>query len=348
MKKSLLALIICTCLAVALSAPSPTFAQSLQLTVSTDEGSSAHILPTEQNAVDLRAQNAARTPAATGALSYHGGLVITKANTYAIFWIPATGKLQNGNATTMTAHYQTVLTNFLKDYPGHGIGNNNTQYYQGSTTKTYIQNAGTFGGSYVDTASYPASGCTDSATPGNCVSDAQLQSEIARVMSLNGWTGGNNNVFFIFTSSGEGSCVNSGSCAFVQYCAYHSHFSNGGLNVIYGNEPFGTTNGCAGNPSPNSDPPADSAATSLSHELTESITDPFGNAWFDSTTGAEIGDLCNQYMGYLGYDLGKANEFWNGHYYAVQTEYDNYLSNTHEVINGLSGPSGCFNVGPEL
>jgi hypothetical protein len=109
-----------------------------------------------------------------------------------------------------------------------GIDNNNTQYYQilGSTT-TYIQNAAGviltngFAGSFVDNAPYPASGCSDTATPSNCITDAQIQAEIQRVMALMGWTSGPNKMFLLYTSSGEGSCLGS-SCAYTQYCAYHS------------------------------------------------------------------------------------------------------------------------------
>jgi len=166
-------------------------------------------------------------------------------------------------------------------------------------------------------------------------------------MGAHGWTGGNNKIFFLFTSSGEGSCFNSSSCAYTQYCGYHSFFSSGGLNVIYGNEPYGNTTHCGGSPSPNNNPTADSAATVLSHELTESITDPLLNAWFDAS-GNEIGDLCNFYFGYKGYKSGTANEFWNNRYYLVQAEYSNYLGGFAATINGTTGPAGCFNNGPEL
>jgi hypothetical protein len=246
-----------------------------------------------------------------------------------------------------------VQTNLLKDYPGHSLGNNNTQYYQGPPNfkLAYIQNAGSFGGSYVDTTAYPASGCTDSVTPGNCISDSQIQAEIGKVMGIKGWTGGLNKVFFLFTSSGEGSCFNASSvCAYSPYCAYHGFFVNGsGQDVIYGNEPYGDASHCqpSGAPSPNNDPPADSAADLVSHELSEAITDPLLNAWFGADLSHEIGDLCSGYYGYLGWDGGLANESWNNHFYLLQTEYSNYLNNFYIATNP-AGPLGCFNVGPDL
>jgi hypothetical protein len=152
-------------------------------------------------------------------LTYHGGPVMTSAKTYAIFWLPS--KLQNGAATTLPAHYQSVQTALLSLYPGHGIDNNNTQYYETSrvgflTFTTYIQNAGSFATSYVDTNPYPAGGCYNGVTGSNCLTYAQVQAEIQRVITLNGWTPNINTMFFMYTSSGEGSCAGA-SCAYTDY-----------------------------------------------------------------------------------------------------------------------------------
>lgn len=301
-----------------------------QLTLS-DAEHSAHIFPTVAGAAAL-----GELGALSGPLLYQGGPVMTgSVTTYAIFWLPASGKLQNGNPTSMSAHYQTVQKNLLGDYPAHGIDNNNTQYYQiVGTVTTYIQNKGSLGGSYVDTSAYPASGCNDSATPGNCITDAQIQTEIQNVMTLKGWTGAINKMFLLFTSSGEGSCVDSTStsCAYVQYCAYHSYFLSGTTPVIYGNEPYGNTSVCQapGIPSPNGDPIADTAATSASHELSEAITDPEGSAWY-TASGYEIGDLCAYNYGVNTWDSAKANQMWNGRFYELQQEYDNHTGSCVQV-----------------
>src|SRR5262249_33875121 len=154
---------------------------------------------------------------------------------------------------------QDVQKALLSLYPGHGIDNNNTQYYSQSCVSgtvlcftEYVQNAGGLGGSWVDTSAYPPSGCSDSATPGNCLSDAQIQAEIQKAITANGWTGGINNIFLLYTSSGEGSCAGA-ACAYVSYCAYHSYFMSGSTPVIYANMPYGNTSVCqtAGTPSPN-------------------------------------------------------------------------------------------------
>lgn len=305
-----------------------TFALAQDSPLTINNGSNAvHVFPT-------RSVHAA-APLAAGALLYHGGPVMSTVNTYAIFWVPS--QLQNGGSTSMSAAYQTIEKNVLADYPGHGLDNNNTQYYQGTTTKKYIQNSGKLASSYVDTNPYPASGCSDSATPGACITDTQLQAEIQRVMTLKGWTGGLSKMFLVFTSSGEGSCFDStnAQCAYTYYCAYHGYFTNGsGQTVVYSNEPYGNTSNCQapGTPSPNGNPVADAAATAATHELTEAITDPLLNAWYDAS-GNEIGDLCAYNYGGNTWDSTLANEMWNGRFYELQMEYDNHLA-------------GCVQVGP--
>jgi hypothetical protein len=289
----------------------------------------AHIFPTVNEAGALGVPGAD-----SGPLLYHGGPIISSVTTYAIFWLPASGKLQNGASTSLSAHYQAVQDNMLADYPGHGIDNNNTEYYETSgTITTYIHNAGGLGGSDVDTDAYPASGCTDHDTPGNCITDAQIRAEIEKVMSVKGWTGGINKIFLLFTSSGEGSCFSSSSssCAYTQYCAYHSYVS-GTTPIIYGNEPYGNTTFCqvGGTPSPNNDAAADTATTAASHEVSEAITDPELNAWYTGQ-GNEIGDLCAYIYGTNTWDSGKANQMWNGHFYELQKEFDNHAGSCAQV-----------------
>jgi hypothetical protein len=80
-----------------------------------------HVFPTVTRALPLQTD---LVP-----LVYNGGAAMRGGATpYLIFWLPA--KLQNGKATTMSAHYQTVEKNMLGDYVAHGLYNNSTQYYQ--------------------------------------------------------------------------------------------------------------------------------------------------------------------------------------------------------------------------
>jgi hypothetical protein len=202
----------------------------------------------------------------------------------------------------------------LQQYPGHGLDNNNTQYYQTiSGVTSYIHNSGGLAAAVVDTDPYPVSSCHDPATPGNCITNTQIVDEISKVMTAHGWTGGLNKMFLLFTSSGEGSCFDSSStsCAYTQYCGYHGYFSVGSTKVICGNESFGDLSVCQapGTPSPNADPVADAAASVASHELTEAATDPLLNAWFTSS-GYEIGDSCAYNYRTNTWDSDKANQMW--------------------------------------
>ncbi len=298
----------------------------------TDGDSHFHIFPT------LRAANTlAPFLVDTGPLDYHGGPIMPHVATFAIFWVPPT--LQNGAPTAMSANYRPILKRLLTDYPGHGLDNNNTQYFQTIGTTTYVLNQGHFGGAFIDTSPYPASGCADPATPGNCLTDAQLRKEIKKVIALKGWPVGLNRMFLLFTSSGEGSCIDSSnaSCSYASggYCGYHSNIGTGATTaIIYSNEPYGDTSTCQvpEAPSPNVDPAADSAATVASHEITEAVTDPLLNAWY-SSFGNEIGDLCAYDYGTLEWNSGTANEMWGGHFYLLQREFDNHAG-------------GCVQVGP--
>lgn len=301
-----------------------------QLTVTRPGDHVAHILPTP-----LVAARRAQLSADLGPLLYHsGGPIMPSIAIYVIFWTPPT--LQNGGATYMSPNYQQTQLNLAHTYAGHSLGNNSTQYYQVIGDTTYIHNVGplggvsnlgSFGGSYTDTSPYPASGCSDTSTPGNCITDAQIQAEIQKVMTTKGWTGGLDKVFLLFTSAGEGSCFDStgNSCAYVQYCAYHSYIP-GPTPVIYGNEPFGNPTVCQvpGTPAPNG-LNADTAATAAAHEITEAMTDPLLNAWF-TAQGNEIGDLCAYNYGTAGWASGNANQMWNGFFFELQMMWDNHTA----------------------
>jgi hypothetical protein len=283
---------------------------------------SVHIYPTPAYSEQIKAQ---RGPVlAPGVLTYHGGPIMTGVNLYAIFWVPA--KLQDGHSTTLTAKYEAVAKQMLADYPYHGIANNSTQYYSTKNgVSTYFAGIGGLAGSYVDRNLYPASACSDTVTPGNCITDAQLQTEISKVMTLNHWTPGLNKIFIVFTSTGEGSCFDStsSSCAYTQYCAYHGNFGSTSNPTIYANMPYASSAHCysasSGQHDPNGDIPSDANVNVASHEITEATTDPLVSTgpygWYDNANGEEIGDLCARMFSTADWDSGLANhQMWNGHF----------------------------------
>jgi hypothetical protein len=292
------------------------------------EMGTVHIHPTPELSRQMKAQQGIN---ALAVLSYQGGPVMTGETLYAIFWIPAT--LQNGSPTTLSPKYQNVTKQFLTDYADHGLANNSSQYYAlVGTVKKYFVGKGGLGGTYVDTNPYPSSACTDNVTPGNCITDAQLQAEIKAVMTLKGWTPGLNKMFLVFTSKGEGSCSDStsASCAYSQYCAYHGFFGSTTTPTIYSNQPYADPSYCyspgTGQRAPNGDIPSDANVSIASHEIAEANTDPELNAWWDLANGYEIGDLCSWTFGANTWDGLLANQMWNGHFYDLQQEYDNHTT----------------------
>ena len=238
--------------------------------------------------------------------------------TYAIYWVPSGSSVQAG--------YTISIDRFLGDVAAASGRTDNvysvaTQYYDNVAAIHYQS---TFGGSYLDTHPFPASGCSAKAV---CLTDAQLQTEVQRVITAKGWQAGPNALFVILTPDGVASCYDGSTqqCSTNYYCAYHSGFI--GTNeepVLYANEPYDATiSGCASGPSPNGND-ADAAINTISHEQNESITDPWGDAWLNAA-GDEIADICAwQYGTPLGGAAGaEYNQVINGDHYALQEEYSN-------------------------
>jgi hypothetical protein len=259
---------------------------------------------------------------ASNDLIYNGGPVLDTNTAYAIFWAPSN--------YPMSSSYQSLIKRFFTDVAvatDAGASTNayfaDTQYGPttvGSTTTTAgsLHNYSTFGGSYVDTTPI-RNGCRDRYTS-VCVTDSQVAAEVAGDLPKAGWSAGSGKIFFMFTPKGVGSCFSSGSCSFSQWCAYHSWSGD----LLYANMPFADTvsRSCDAGYHPNKsiDPYADATINVTSHEHNESITDPFGSAWFNSA-GAENGDLCAWTFGTVGGD--QANQAINGDPYILQREWSN-------------------------
>jgi hypothetical protein len=183
----------------------------------------------------------------------------------------------------------------------------------------------------------PGNGCTEPLPPplgtgpgwSRCLSDQQLEGELNRVISARHLPRAPNDIYFLVTPNGLGSCEFNGpdNCALGgsttgSYCGYHSTASD---SVPYAVIPYNAVSGhCqSGNARPNGST-ADPTISTISHEHNEAVTDPLGNAWVDSSSN-EDGDLCISEFGpALG---GVGNAVWNtvihGHHYYVQAEWSN-------------------------
>ena len=263
----------------------------------------------------------------TNNLTYHNGPVMHTNKVYAIYWVPS--------GYTVDSGYESLINRFFTDVAADNGKSSNvyfagTQYYDTTGNVGY---SSSFGGSAVDTSALPASGCRDSYTT-VCVTDAQLQAEIAKDIKANGWTANSSTEFFMFTAKGIGSCYGS-SCAFTQYCAYHSWIGSGSTATLYANMPYADTvpSGCDSGQHPNNDD-ADATLNVTSHEHNETITDEQGNAWYDRS-GNEDGDKCAWNFGSaLGSTpYGQYNQVINGHDYFLQQEWSNHSSGC--VLTGI-------------
>ena len=278
-----------------------------------------------------------RRPSSAANLQYHSGGTVMHTNVaHAIYWFPSAytdsaGVSHSGYALDPT--YQSTIDGFFRNVAAatatanvtSNVYYSDTQYSDGSGG---ITNQSTFAGSVVDTNAFPLSGCTDSYTPSICLTNAQLQTEIDRVIGANGLQRGMGDLYFLFTPKGVGSCFDaaSTSCAFSQYCAYHSSFTPvGQLVTLYANQPYADTApaACDAGQHPNGND-ADATLSVVSHEHNEAITDPLGNAWFDNQ-GNENGDKCSWTFGTaLGSTAtGQYNQVINGGKYYLQREWSN-------------------------
>jgi hypothetical protein len=254
-----------------------------------------------------------------GQLQYHGGPTMHTNTTRAIYWFPA--------GSSYSTNYVNVNNGFLQNVAADSGKTSNVYFsdtqYSDSTSGRILYSS-SFAGSVIDTNPFPASGCSDSYTS-ICLSDKQLQTEISRVITAQGWPRGMTNMVFLYTPKNVGSCYSAGSCAFSSFCAYHSAFGSGSSTTIYANQPYAAwvTRACDTGQHPNGDD-ADATINVVSHEHNEAITDPLGNAWFDMQ-GYENGDKCAWNFGYsLGRTAyGTYNQIIGSGKYYVQQEWSN-------------------------
>ena len=264
--------------------------------------------------------NAAANAAGTaGNLLYNNGPVMHTNQVYAIYWIPATYSVAGGYQATIDGFFQNVAADSGKT---SNVYYSDTQYYDTSGPIAYQSG---FGGAITDSNPYPRSGCRDRYTK-VCLTDAQLQAEISRVVNSH-YPTGTSTEYFLFTPKNVGSCYGS-SCAYSYFCAYHSNIGSGSSAILYANMPYAAyvPKACGSGQSPNNND-ADSTINVTSHEHNETITDPLGTAWFDAS-GNENGDKCAWNFGTA--VNGPPGAEWNqaigsGHYY-LQQEWSNNSS----------------------
>lgn len=249
-----------------------------------------------------------------GDLSYQGGAVVQETVSHAIYLLP------NGSCPITTCWGDPE--GFLRDY-GKGEMIHITDQYVGDTGN-HRYTVGT-------RAKIPF---TPQSAP---FTDADMQAVVHAVASALGRTG-YGHLYHVFLPQGTDECFTSAFTVCYSpdnnptfyFCAYHGSvdFKDIG-HVLYSVEPFQNVPGCQVRPNTPNGQLIDSTNNVLSHETTETITDPDGTAWWNSTDnglyGQEIGDECS-FITFVNNNVyfDPSNVFLNSKPYAIQPEYDNF------------------------
>jgi hypothetical protein len=229
--------------------------------------------------------------------------VLTSSKTEAIFW---------GNWSS-PGDKITGIDSLFSGWGGSHMAGDSTEY------------SGT-NGRVTSTSSYLGHVMDSSAAPNKALSTSGAVAEACKITNNNPDPAA---VYFIYTSTGAGH---------VSYCAWHSwgNCSNGAaIQVAY----MPNIDGIAG-----CDPGApaslghsqglNAVANVTSHELSEAITDPRGNAWYDSS-GEENGDKC-------AWAFNGIQTLSNGSQWLFQGEWSNAAYTAGTGSPNLSGQKGCL------
>ena len=283
-------------------------------------------------------------PVAGGTSGTPGHVTITP-----VFWAPT--------GYSFNASYKTIIDGYLANVAADSGTNSNVfgvaqEFYQqlNGGANQYITYHVTAGAEIDVTDTYPTPGCTIATGYTACVTDAQLQTEVANTVAANNLTANDSNIYMFFFPPNVETCMTGGtSCSSNVYCGYHGGFypTGGAQPYLYANMPYPNLNGCSGGQSPNGDPYADAQVSIISHEANETITD-YGNAWRDSA-GYEDGDECAYTYGTpLGGSFANGtayNQTINGTNYYTQDEFSNlaYAANIGDPTSP-GGPTvlGCI------
>ncbi len=274
----------------------------------------------------------------TPPLTYHGGPVMAQNTVYAIFWAPSGFSYPTGYKTLVEQFFTDVAADSGHADNPYGV----TAQYTDSSAHHANYNT-TFAGGLDDTDAYPGvlQQCHPADLDGNsesaCIWDdsthQQIHNEVQAFAGAQHLTMDVSHIFVVFFPPHVTSCDDTpmSSCAYTTYCAYHE-FGDGTTDPLYANLPYpgdGTyaTPCFVASDEPNGNV-ADLVLSAASHEHIETITDPDGTAWLDSSN-SEISDECNFYFGTLqGTGTTKYTNTINGHNYLIQNEYSNAIGGT--------------------
>ncbi len=323
----------------------------------------------------------ARTPAAVSPpdasftnVDYGGGPVMASNANYEIVWNPS-----NYSGQPFQTGYVAGVARYFSDLAADSGKSSNSEavasQYNDAAGATAAYNS-SFAGTLTDTDPLPANGCP--ANAGDiCLTDAQMQTELASFLAANSLPRDLAHEYFLFTPPSVASCEDAAGtdCSFnadqaQTYCAYHSYSSTSpGFVYAIMPDPDGSkcdsyVTGCqllglSSCQYPNS--PADGVIYAISHEQNESTTDPVpGTGWADWSTGSdstgEIADKCATTVDPATVDNPQPdgrdapyNEAINGTHYLVNMMWSNQTHRCRDSFtpNGTSvSASFTYTLGP--
>ena len=276
-------------------------------------------------------------------MDYNGGPIMPSNKDTIVVWAPS-------GSSPFPAGYVAGVQNYFKNLQADNGKSTNvesiaTQY--NDAIGQQVQYKVIYGGTITDSDPYPASQCPVIKPNTNCLTDAQIQTELQKVATANHLVRDLNHEVFLLTPPHVQGCfsndpkTNYGYCTagigninIAAYCAYHMQTATSPM-LFYSNDPYQFDARYNGQPlcfdsQTNPKNYADAAmSTGLSHEHNESITDPIPNdAWTNgvgANHGSEVGDQCAYNYGTpLGTVNGYPyNQVVNGHKYWYQQEWSN-------------------------
>ena len=332
-------------------------------------GGALGLIPTVNSQGRFGAQDVA-----SGALTpvtYHGGAVIAGGvaggvTVHTIFWAPPGFQFQ-GSPGTGIPTYEGMVQQFFTDAAAASTGASGgtcttsacdmftvlPQFAQGTTSGTpsaqgaytIHYNSGT--DSIPDVQPYPS---TDQcASPNNatgaCVTDAQVQAEVDRVIQSTGGTRGLHDLWYVFLPPNVDECILPGVCGTNAFGGYHSVSDVGHGTTIYAVtvDPIIETGSIAPGGDPQGNPDAEVTADIAGHETVEAMTDPEGVGYLDPN-GFEVADKCEfgpqhgNPLGFAGPDNAPYNQVINGHKYLLQETWSNDDNGCVQATTQVSNP----------
>ncbi len=276
--------------------------------------------------------------AARDQATYHGAQVMAHGVTvHTIFWGPK-GSF-HGSPRRGVLGYEPLIERFFTDVAQDSGRKSNVystliQYAEGTspgriTPGKYAISYSKRKDNLVDTHPYPSKGrCTSPKKRIHmCLTDAQVQREINRLIVRTHGKRGLTQLWFVFTPPKVDECISKGSCGTNAFLGYHSVSDLGHGPVIYAIAIDPLIEGALPkHQDPNGNPEAEDTIDTAAHETEEAITDPEGVGYMDPN-GFEVGDKCEKPV--LGKPLGHApngspyNQLINHHKYLFQEMWSN-------------------------